>query len=162
MDVFDYGYYEESTDANGHRHRSTYRFDCVATSHDAGGASLTIDEENVLTLLADAVALDDLTFESEEFNRSFNVRCDDERFAHAFVDARMMEWLLAYARGCRFAVTGNQILVVTAKIPVHELQGRMSTAAAFVARIPRVVASLYPGRGRLSPNVQRRSSWRSP
>jgi len=36
----------------------------------------------------------DIAFESEEFNRSFEVRCDDDRFANAVLDAQMIAWLL--------------------------------------------------------------------
>ena len=145
--VFDYWYYEESTDAKGKRSRTTYRFDCVVTSYEARGATLTIDEENLLTRIADAVALDDLQFESEEFNRAFNVKGNDERFATAFLDARMMQWLLGSGRDHAFEAVDDTILVSRRQVEVAELPALMSTAAAFVAQIPRVVASLYPKSG---------------
>ncbi len=45
----------------------------------------------------------DIRTESEEFNRRFEVRSSDRRFALAFVDARMMRWLLDQPPGNRFA-----------------------------------------------------------
>lgn len=36
-----------------------------------------------------------ITFESKAFNRAFTVRGEDRRCASAFVDRRMMQWLLA-------------------------------------------------------------------
>jgi hypothetical protein len=147
MSVFDYWYYVETTDAQGKRSRSTYRFNCVATTYDASGPRLSIDEENLLTLLADAVALDDIAFESEEFNRAFNVKGDDERFATAFVDARMMAWLLAHGRDHAFEVTGSHVLVTGRQVDVAAWPVLMSLASAFVAQIPRVVSSLYPRSG---------------
>jgi hypothetical protein len=147
MTVFDYWYYEESTDANGKRSRSTYRFDCVVTTYEASGPHLSIDEENILTLIADAVALDDITFESEEFNRAFNVKGEDERFATAFVDARMMAWLMAHGHDHAFEVAGDRVLVTHEQVAVAEIPALMSTTAAFVTQIPRVVSSLYPKSG---------------
>lgn len=147
MHVFDYWFYEESTDAQGKRSRTTYRFDCIVTHYDAHGATLTIDEENLFTRIADAVALDDLQFESEEFNRAFNVKGNDERFATALLDSRMMQWLLQSGRDHAFEAVGDTILVSRRQVEVAELPALMSTAAAFVAQIPRVVASLYPKSG---------------
>jgi len=93
------------------------------------------------------VALDDLQFESEEFNRAFNVKGNDERFATAFLDARMMQWLLSGGRDHAFEVVGDTILVSHRRTEVAELPALMSTAAAFVEEIPLVVASLYPKSG---------------
>ncbi|MEX0985718.1 MAG: hypothetical protein WD096_11820 [Actinomycetota bacterium] len=147
MHVFDYWYYEESTDANGHRSRSTYRFNCVVASFDASGPGLSIAEENFLTRIADAVALDDIQFESEEFNRAFNVKGADERFATALVDARMMQWLLQSGMEHAFEVAGDRVFVSHRRVDVAGIPALMSTAASFVAQIPRVVSSLYPKSG---------------
>ena len=147
MTVFDYSFYVESTDANGHTSRSTYPFTCVLASIDAAGARLRIAPENVFTRLADAVALDDLQFESEEFNRAFNVTGEDARFATSLLDARMMGWLLASANGCSFEVVGDALMVWVHQVDVEDLPVVMRTAAAFVAHIPRVVSSLYPKSG---------------
>ncbi len=62
---------------------------------DPGGwPALVIEPESFVTRVADAAA-PDIAFESEAFNRAFAVRGEDRRFANAFVDARMMEWLLS-------------------------------------------------------------------
>ena len=147
LDVFDYWYHEESTDAQGHRSRSTYRFDCVATTFDADGGSLSIAEENLFTALADAVSLRDQQFESEAFNRMFNVKAADPVFATAILDARMMDWLMGHGTGHRFAIEGRHVLVVHDRVEVTELTALMATTAAFVAQIPRVVSSMYPKSG---------------
>ncbi len=67
--AFDYWYYEESTDSNGHTSKSYHRFDCALGAVEARCPRLQIAEENVLTRLADALTLRDIEFESEEFNR---------------------------------------------------------------------------------------------
>jgi LemA protein len=60
--------------------------------------------------LADALTFRDIEFESEEFNRRFTVKGADERFATAFCDARMMDWLLRHGDGYAFEVVGDRLL----------------------------------------------------
>src|SRR5205823_4229946 len=50
---FDYWYYEESTDSEGHRSKTYYHFSCAATELPLTAAHLTIAKENVFTRLAD-------------------------------------------------------------------------------------------------------------
>ncbi len=97
--AFDYWYYEESTDSKGHTSRTYYRFDCVVVPIDAACSPLTIENENVLTRLADALSFHDIQFESEDFNRMFNVKSPDKKFANDFIDARMMQFLLQTGQG---------------------------------------------------------------
>ena len=97
--AFDYWYYDESTNSKGQTSKTYYRFDCVIVPIDAACSPLTIDNENVLTRLADALSFHDIEFESEDFNRAFNVKSPDKKFANDFVDARMMQWLLQNGEG---------------------------------------------------------------
>lgn len=142
--AFDYWYYDESTDSNGRSSRTYHRFDCVMALVDARCPRLEIHEENVLTRLADAFALRDIELESEEFNRRFNVKGADRRFATAFCDARMMEWLLRHGDGYAFEVVGDRLLCWTRRVSPPEIVHLLGTATAFREQIPRVVSSLYP------------------
>ena len=54
---FDYWYYEESTDSNGHRTKTYYRFDCVIAPVEAACSRLVIEHENLGTRLANALTL---------------------------------------------------------------------------------------------------------
>jgi hypothetical protein len=142
--AFDYWYYEESTDSKGHRSKSYHRFDCVLTTVDARCPQLRISEENVFTRLADALTFRDIEFESEEFNRRFTVKGTDERFATAFCDARMMDWLLRHGEGYAFEVVGDRLLCWTKRVSPAEMVHLMGTANTFREQIPAVVRSLYP------------------
>jgi hypothetical protein len=144
--AFDYWYYEESTDSNGHTSRSYSRFDCSLMLVDVLCPRLQIAEENVLTRLADALTFDDIGFESEEFNRRFNVRSDDARFASALVDARMMAWLLHHGDGYAFELVGDRLLCWCRRVKPAEIVHLMGTAQAFREQIPDVVKTLYPNR----------------
>jgi hypothetical protein len=145
--AFDCWYYTESTDSNGHTSRSYSRFNGAIVPVAAECSNLTIANENVLTALADHVGLRDIGFESEEFNRTFNVTSPDRKFANDLIDARMMAWLLAQAKGYAFEVVGGQVLVFRKRLGPAEVVSLLGTAKAFVDHVPTVVYSLYPGGG---------------
>jgi hypothetical protein len=142
--AFDYWYYEESLDSKGHRSRLYHRFDCLITLVDALCPPLQISEENLLTRFAGALTFRDIEFESEEFNRRFNVQGTDGRFATAFCDARMMDWLLRHGEGYGFEVVGDRLLCWTERVSPAEMIHLLGTAKTFREQIPAVVRSLYP------------------
>ena len=143
---FDYWYYDESTDGQGHRSRTYHRFNCVITPVAAACAHLTIDHENVLTRLADALTFHDIQFESEDFNRAYDVKCSEPKFANDFVDARMVAWLLAHGDGYAFEACGGDLLVAHRRLGPTELTPLLGTAQGFAQAIPKVVFELYPAR----------------
>jgi hypothetical protein len=147
MTAFDFWYYDESTDSDGNRSRSYSRFDCAVTTIDATCSHLTIDHEDLLTRIAGALSLKDLQFESDQFNHAYKVNSKDERFAYAFVDARMMEWLLEHAEGYVFEVLGDQLLIAGPKIQPMEFLPLLGTLRTFRDQVPRAVFSLYPKSG---------------
>lgn len=140
---FDYWYYEESTDSHGHQSKSYYRFNCVIAPVEAACANLTIDHENVFTRLADALSFHDIEFESEEFNRTYQVKCSDKKFANDFVDARMMDWLLKHGDGYTFEVAGDELLCAHKSLRPNELTPLLGTTKGFREAVPRVVFELY-------------------
>jgi hypothetical protein len=66
-----------------------------------------------LAALSEDLLLERLRFESEAFNRTYRVKCDEQHFAYASVDPRMMLRLLGLAEGFRFdfEVRGDRGLV---------------------------------------------------
>ena len=141
--AFDYWYYDESTNSNGQTSKTYYRFDCVIVPIDAACSPLTIDNENVLTRLADALSFHDIQFESEDFNRAFNVKSPDRKFANDFVDARMMQWLLQNGEGTAFEVMGDRLMCYRRKLPPLQLVTLLGLSKAFLDRVPNVVYALY-------------------
>ncbi len=59
--------------------------------------------------VANALGFRDLQFESEQFNRAFRVKADDERYGHAVVTPRMMELLLARGE-IGWRIEGNSLV----------------------------------------------------
>jgi len=122
----------------GHEYR------CVLIPFPAPWPAIVVEQERLTTRLADAVSIRDIAFESEEFNRSFEVRCSDVRFANALLDAKMITWLLALEREWGFEALDGLLLGYT---PIEGLSGpepALSTARGFLEHLPSVAYSLFP------------------
>ena len=141
---FDYWYYEESSNGKGGRSRTYYRFNCVIAPIEASCSRLTIDHENLFTRLADALSFHDIEFEDEGFNKKYNVKSPDKKFANDFVDARMMQWLLRHGDGYAFEVNGSELLCAHKRLRPTELIPLLGTVQEFREQVPRVVFELYP------------------
>ena len=120
------------------------RYSCAMASIPGGWPALVIRPETAVTTLADHLALPDIGFESERFDRAFEVRCGDRAFASALIDARMMEWLLELAAPSGFEIGGGWILAYRDQVQPWETRGVLELVAAFIDRIPPVMHSLYP------------------
>jgi len=142
--AFDYWYYEEHSDGKT-TSRTYYRFDCAIVPVEADCARLEIGEENFFTKLAGALSFHDQQFESEAFNETFRVKCEDPKFANDLIDSRMMQWLLATGVGYGFELVGNRLLVAGPKIDPIALTELLGVSRGFVQHVPKVVYSLYPG-----------------
>jgi len=140
---FDYWYYEESTDSEGHTSKTYYRFSCVVTGIDAACSPITIERENLFTRMADSLGFRDIEFELEEFNKKFQVKGKDRKFAHDLVDARMMQWLLGAGDQWSFEASGNEIMCFSKRRRPAELVPLLGTLKDFREHVPRVVFELY-------------------
>lgn len=140
--LFDYWYARSSDQSID----DTERFTCLMISLGTSWPSLLIEPETAAARLVGRVTLSEIEFESEAFNRAFTVRGDDPRFASAFVDGRMMRWLLELPPGrWGFQIAGDTLLChrSPALFP-WELLGMLQTGSAFIERIPAVARSSYP------------------
>ena len=127
---------------------------CVMVAIPGGWPALVIRPESFVTRVAD-VAAPDIAFESEAFNRAFAVRGDDRRFANAFVDARMMEWLLSLEPRWGFEIEGPWLLAYRDRVQPWELEGVLETIETLLDQVPRAVASMYPEAVPPRPDVVR-------
>jgi hypothetical protein len=134
--VFDYEYSINDDDV---RYLS-----CAVAAFGGGWPSLVIQPETLVTTIADHVAMPDIDFELEGFNRMFEVRCSDRRFAGALVDARMMEWLMNRAPLPGFEINGSWILAYRDQVQPWHLDEVLELLDGFVSKIPTVLCSLYP------------------
>ena len=100
--AFEYSY-KERRGSGKDRRTVTYTFELVATTTPAARPTLQVTHEHFGTRILDAVGLDDLQLESEEFNREFRISTDDEKFAYDVLHPRTMEWMLADPRARELA-----------------------------------------------------------
>lgn len=85
-----------------------------------------------------------IQFESGSFDRAFQVRSDDRRFASALVDPAMMAWLLANGWRWQWELQGAYVLCNGGLVPPSEVGEMVCAIVAFSRHVPRVVTSLYP------------------
>ncbi len=83
------------------------RYTCVLSRAPGDWSNLSVVPERIASRLRSAVALPDIGTEFGEFNRRFEVRSNDRRFASAFLDARMMAWLVEQPPGAGFRDHGG-------------------------------------------------------
>jgi hypothetical protein len=137
--AFDYQY----TTGTG-KNRKVHTFSCGLISTGAAWPQLTLGPEGFFERVIDIIGADDLQFESEEFNREWEVRSSDPRFASAMIDPEMMLFLMEKAKGARIEVSGPWILFAGERCDTEQLPQLIASAEAFREGVPPVVWSLYP------------------
>jgi hypothetical protein len=125
-------------------HAVTERWECALVRAGAECGRVSVAPEGLMTMLADIVTFRDQDLELEAFNRAFEVRADDRRFANALLDARMIELLVDRAVGCVVETVGNRILVASPAGDVPDADVLIGLAFAIAEHVPRVVTSLHP------------------
>lgn len=148
---FDYWYYEETSNGKGGKSRSYYRFSCSLAWFAAACPGLAVTRENVFSRLAAHMGFEDIQLELEEFNKKFNVRCTDRKFAFDFLDARMMQFLLDADSAFSYEVVHNMLLVYCDRQKPLELIPVIGTVKEFHDQVPRVVYELYGEGGETKP-----------
>lgn len=119
------------------------RYTCVLGPATVGWADVTVVPQRFVSRLRGAAGVPRIGTESEAFDRAFQIVASDARFASAFVDARMMAWLLDQGPGVGFEVLGERVLVFRrrATASLDDVADSLALYDAFVERIPRVVGS---------------------
>ena len=137
--AFDYQY----TTGSG-KNRQLHTFSCGLISTGATWPQLTLGSEGFFDRVRDVVGGADIQFESEEFNREWEVRSSDPRFASALIDPEMMLFLMEKAQGASIEVHGSWILFSSERRDPESLPQSIASAEAFREGISPVVWSLYP------------------
>ena len=130
-------------DAGG-RGRVTERWECAVVRAGAECRRLAVMPEGIVTTLADLAVVPDQDVELEAFNRAFEVRADDRKFASDFLDPRMVDFLVEQAAGCIVETVGNRILVARAACEPPDMDVLLLLAFGVADRVPRAVRTLHP------------------
>ena len=119
--MFDYWYYDETSDGPGGRSRTYHRFTCALATIPAACPRLRVGHEDFLTRLGDHLGLRDVELEYDDFNQRFRVKCDDQKFAFSLLDGKMMQWLLGADTFDSFEVDGPWVLLAAPKLDPAQL-----------------------------------------
>lgn len=142
--AFDFSYWVETSDAEGHATRRHTHFTCAMAQVDGAWPDVSVSREGILDKALDLVGLGDIQLESEEFNRRFALRSPDRRFAVTLIDARMIDFLLSTDARFSIFLKGRWVLVVSDPLTPELFPALLNLAETFVANIPRVVYELWP------------------
>ena len=142
--VFDYSYYDEYHDKNGGVQKQWHHFTCALVPHQGSWPQLHVTREGLLDKAGHLVGGGDIDFESDEFNRTFAVHCDDRRFASAFIDAQMMEILLKTGGIIDLRTMGRFLLLSSDPLDPPVMPRLLAMAEDVLAHVPAVVWELYP------------------
>jgi hypothetical protein len=143
MVAFDYQYKEDSTDSKGNRTTHTYPFGVCALAMPCALPELHLAPEGVLTRIGNALGMDDIELESEEFNRRYRVRCPDRKLATDVLTPRTMETLLqAGGFNARFAGT-DAVCATSGRLRAADLLNHTAAMAALIDGIPTFVWKDY-------------------
>jgi len=142
--MFDYWYYDESSNGQNSRSRSYHRFTCALLTLPAACPPLRLTHEDFLTRLGEHLGLHDVEFEYDDFNRRFRVKCNEQKFAFALFDGQMMQWLLEADTFQSFEVVGPWVLLADSRLEPARWLDLGSWLDQFQARVPPVVYTTYP------------------
>jgi hypothetical protein len=148
----DYWYFTDSSDSQGRRAKNYHRYSIVVADLACQLPWVGVEKENPLSKLTEHLGFHDIEFESESFNRMFNVKAADRQFAYQLLDARMIRWMESLGGSFGFEVSGPNLLVWSGKRRASDLIPLFGCAKMFCDHIPRLVWNEY-GNGPARPDA---------
>ena len=142
--LFDYWYYEESSDGHGNRSRSYHRFTCAILQIPAACPPLCLTHEDFLSRLGSHIGFHDVELEYDEFNKRFRVKCNEQKFAFTLLDGDMMQWLLDTDTFEYLEVVGPWVLLARDQLPPSAWTNLGVWLDGFHAHVPPLVYSTFP------------------
>lgn len=129
------------------------RFVCVIEPDRSEWVDLSVTPMGPIAAARDAVGLERVDTESERFNRAFEVRASDRRFAAAFLDARMMHWLMQQAPGMGVEIAQGRLMMFEPRTvaSVDDVERALERFDDLLRHLPAVVGSWYPAGQQAAP-----------
>jgi hypothetical protein len=149
--VFDFRYQVDDDRPGGALRRLT----CAVVPLAASCPRLRVTPRGVVDETREALVGEDIRLELEAFGRRFHVEAEDDRFAVAFLDQRMMEALLALPEHVSLEVNEDVVLLWAPLLAPERMLRLLDAAVAIHRRVPHVVSSLYPRRPHEGPHERR-------
>ena len=139
MVAFDYQYKEDSTDSKGNRTTHTYNYAVYALAMPCALPELHLAPEGVFSRIGNALGMQDIELESEDFNRRYRVRCPDRKLATDVLTPRTMETLLRInGFNARFAGS-DAVCATSGRLHAADLLNYTAAIAALIDGVPTFV-----------------------
>lgn len=139
--VFEYSY-KETHGSGDDRRTETYHHTVASVYMPKPQPMLEIGREGLGRKILGFVGVRDLQLESEQFNDTFHIRTDNEKFAYDVLHPRMMEWMLAdqrvLATGFRFE-RGDLVVWDRDKIDLRKVPWMLDYLCDILDQVPSFV-----------------------
>lgn len=136
--AFEYSY-QEVQGSGDNRKTKTYHYTVAALKLPKDMPTLQVGPEGWGSKLVGAVGFRDLQLESEEFNKKFRIKGENDKFSYDVLHPRMMEWLLADQRAqsvpFRFE-RGDLVAWTEGKIDLQRVDWMVEYICDIVDRVP--------------------------
>ena len=139
--VFDFWYQEQTGEV---RYGPRIDRTCAVVPLGASCPRMRIGSRDLVDDARDALGLPEVRLELPAFERRFSVESEDERFAIAFLEQRMMEALLGLPAGVTADVNADTMLLWAPTLPAEMVLRLFDAAVAIHRRVPRSLPSLFP------------------
>ena len=150
--AFDF-WYQDPTGEGTYGPRT--RLTCAVVPLDATCPRMRIGSRDLVDEARDALGLPEVRLELPAFERRFSVESEDERFAIAFLEQRMMEALLGLPAGVTADVNADTMLLWAPTLPAEMVLRLFDAAVAIERRVPRSLPSLFPPKPARGPHEDR-------
>ena len=111
---------------------------------DAACPPLVVEPSAFVALVPAAVPLTPVDLGDRAFHRTFEVRCDDERFARAFLDEDLRTWTLGSGDGWGAEVSGRVALIYGPRPQRPDVVGVLEQLKGLIDRVPDAVRTGWP------------------
>jgi hypothetical protein len=139
--VFEYSY-KETHGSGDNRRTETYHHTVASVYMPAPKPMLQVGREGLGRKLLGFVGVRDLQLESEQFNETFHIKTENDKFAYDILHPRMMEWMLADERaldnGFRFE-RGDLMMWDEEKIDVAKVDRMLDYLCDILDQVPSFV-----------------------
>ena len=134
--AFDYTYETHSSNGKGGQTTTTHHYVVTSLQLPTYLPQLQVTPENMMTRLGNAVGLEDIELESEDFNRRFRVHANDRKFAYDVLSPRTIQKLMAMP-AYHWRIDGQTTVSWDlGRLEIPDLLARLAALGAVVDGIP--------------------------
>ena len=142
---FDYHHETYSTDSDGKRKTHDHYFSAIVFDTPFPLKPLLIRTETFMDKVGEFFGVDDIDFESDEFNRKFFVKAVDRRWAFDVINQATMEFLLAAPRFTIQFAGGSVIAFRDELFTPDEFEQAEQVVRGILDRLPKYLLEEWKG-----------------